>query len=711
MMLALGSLPIVVEQDVVTARQRARDVARAQGFEAQDQARVSTAVSEIARNALRHARDGRCEFWLDAVGAPQALVIRIHDHGPGMADADADAVTAGHLRSPTPMGVGLAGAQRLVDACDIRTRPTGTEVTLRKALPQHAPALGPSEARRIAVTVGERSSSNPYDELRAQHRDLLQALADLRERQEELLRLNRELEDTNRGVVALYAELDEKADHLRRADEMKTRFLSNMSHEFRTPLNSIRALSGLLLDRVDGPLTGEQETQVGYIRKAAEDLSALVEDLLDIAKIEAGRIEVHATVVSVPNLFSALRGMLRPLLVAEAVKLRFDTPDDLPLLLTDEAKLSQILRNFISNALKFTERGEVRVEASHEAADGIVRFAVHDTGIGIAAEHLEAIFEEFVQVHGPLQRRVKGTGLGLPLCRRLATLLGGRVGVTSEPGLGSCFTLELPLRGASATTPAGVPVSITPAPEPWRIPVLVVEDQPELLLHYERMLRRSAYQPVPARTVAEARAAVQRARPAAIVLDIRLEGEDSWPWLRELKAAAETCDIPVIVVSNAADPAMANAVGADACLAKPIDRGHLLSELDRLLGSRVLVIEDDEATRYTLRRLLDTARYRVLEAGDGRTGLHAARCGHPELILLDLGLPDVDGVDVLAQLEADEATRDIPVVIATARDLTVQEHSALRSRSRGVLTKRELEDNVVATVSAALAPATSPRLP
>ena len=192
----------------------------------------------------------------------------------------------------------------------------------------------------------------------------MRTLDELRQRQEELARLNRELEDTNRGVVALYAELDERADHLRRADEVKTRFLSNMTHEFRTPLNSILALTRLLLDRVDGELTPEQERQVYFIRKSAENLSELVNDLLDLAKVEAGKIVVRPAEFEVRNLFGALRGMLRPLLLNTSVNLVFEEPDGIPPLHTDEGKVSQILRNFISNALKFTEQGEVRVSGA-----------------------------------------------------------------------------------------------------------------------------------------------------------------------------------------------------------------------------------------------------------------------------------------------------------------------------------------------------------
>jgi len=268
----------------------------------------------------------------------------------------------------------------------------------------------------------------------------------LRQRQEELERVNQALEDINRGMVTLYAELDAKAKELRRADEMKTRFLSNMSHELRTPLNSIFALSSLLLDRADGELTSEQEKQVDFIRKEADSLLELVNDLLDSAKIQAGKAEVHPLEFEAANLFSALRGMLRALLINEAVRLVFEEPEGVPLLYGDEAKVSQILRNFISNALKFTERGEVRVSTRYDERSGMVTFSVSDTGMGIAPQDQGRIFEEFTQLENPAQSQFKGTGLGLPLCRKLAQLLGGQIDLESELGVGSKFSLTLPLR-------------------------------------------------------------------------------------------------------------------------------------------------------------------------------------------------------------------------------------------------------------------------
>ncbi|HYW10645.1 MAG TPA: ATP-binding protein [Longimicrobium sp.] len=281
------------------------------------------------------------------------------------------------------------------------------------------------------------------EELQRQNAELVAALAEARSRQEELARLNQELEDTNRGVVALYAELDGRVEQLRRDSALRAQFMSYMSHEFRTPLDSILALSGLLLNRVDGELTDEQEKQVGYVRRSARDLLNLVDDLLDTARVDAGKVAVHPGPFTVPELFNALRATLRPLLSGETTQLVFDEADTLPPLLTDEAKVAQVLRNLVSNALKFTEAGEVRVSAREESP-GTVVFAVADTGVGIAEEDQARIFEDFAQVDGNIQRRRKGTGLGLPLSRKLAELLGGTLSLQSRPDRGSVFTLTLP---------------------------------------------------------------------------------------------------------------------------------------------------------------------------------------------------------------------------------------------------------------------------
>ncbi|MBD8706164.1 MULTISPECIES: sensor histidine kinase [Pseudomonas] len=263
--------------------------------------------------------------------------------------------------------------------------------------------------------------------------------------------LRAELDETNQGVLALYGELDMQAEQLRQASDLKSRFLAYMSHEFRTPLGSILSIASLLSDELDGTLSPEQHKQVAFVSNAARELSDMVDDLLDLAKIEAGRISISPAWFDMFDLFSALRGMFRPIVDTSAVDLIFEEPAGLPRLYTDDQKLGQILRNFISNSLKFTQRGEVRVSARLESEDSI-RFAVTDTGIGIPQELHGALFEDFIQVDSPLQKRLRGTGLGLSLCKRFAELLGGHVGVESEPGVGSTFYVVIPL--ALAQEPA-----------------------------------------------------------------------------------------------------------------------------------------------------------------------------------------------------------------------------------------------------------------
>jgi signal transduction histidine kinase/ActR/RegA family two-component response regulator len=581
------------EYDVVAARQRARQIAVLLGFNNQDQVRIATAVSEIARNAFRYAGSGSVEFFIETT-ASSALQIVVRDSGPGIDNLQE--ILDGHYQSATGLGMGIIGTMRLMDDFHIDTNTGGTAVTLIKILPP----LFMGDRQRLeefATELAAQAPANAMAEVQLQNQELLQTMADLRGRQEELVNLTRELEDTNRGVVALYAELDEKAGHLRRADEMKSRFLSNMSHEFRTPVGSIRALAQLLLDRVDGELTEEQEKQVRFIQNAAVDLAELVNDLLDLAKIEAGKIEVRPQRFSVAEMFSALRGMLRPLLISERLDLTFDIPEPLDPLLADEGKISQILRNFISNALKFTEAGSIRVEARTEADGQWLRFSVTDTGIGIASEDIQIIFEEFSQLENPLQRHVKGTGLGLPLCRRLAELLGGRVEVQSSPGAGSTFSLLLPYSREPVTSTQDLPLPANTAGSVGKgaaapaatIPVLVVEDHYPTRLLYEKFMQNTRYRPLCAANLDEAEQLWRNMKPRAVLLDIMLEGEESWPWLTRLKRNPANNTVPVIVVSELAEKQKGMALGADFYYVKPLLREDLLGALKHLIGP-------DEAT-------------------------------------------------------------------------------------------------------------------
>jgi signal transduction histidine kinase len=430
------------EQDVVQVRQRARQVSQLLGFSQQDQVRIATAVSEVARGACCRRLGARALFALREVDGRANLEVAISCGAGPLRDAAGPAGEG----AQAPYDLAIVSAHRLMDGCSVDNIPDGAStVTMRKVLPPQEP-VSAGRLAEIGAMLAASPAATTLHEVQQQNQELMATLAELRERQEDLMSLTRELEDTNRGIVALYAEIEDKAERLRRADEMKSRFLSNTSHELRTPLSSIRALAKLLLDRMDGELSAEQERQVQFIATAANDLSDLVNDLLDLAKIEAGKVEVHRAPVVVDNLFRALKGMLRPLVEEARVELLFEPSDLVEPFDSDEGKISQILRNFISNALKFTEHGSVRVSATLDARSGTIAFAVADTGIGIGAGNLQLIFEEFSQIEHPLQRHSKGTGLGLPLCRKLAYLLGGRVDVESTVGAGSTFTLTLPHR-------------------------------------------------------------------------------------------------------------------------------------------------------------------------------------------------------------------------------------------------------------------------
>ena len=700
MSLPIDRLPLHHERDVGVARQRARDIARLIGFDRQDQARIAAAVSEIARNAVCYGKGGNVEYELEGERPPQILMVRISDHGPGIPDLQR--VFDGRRDATGRRGRGIAGARRLMDQCQIASGTEGTVVVMKKLLDSRAAPVTASDLDRIRAALSQSGVTEPIDELRQQQRDLMMALTEAREHRDRLAELNRELEDTNRGVVALYAELDEKADALRHADAMKSRFLSNMSHEFRTPLNSIRALTRFLLERVDGPLAEEQERQVRLIGRATDDLSNLVEDLLDLARIEAGKLEVRASEFSVQELFSTLRGMLRPLLQDDDVVLRFEPPSGIPPLCHDEAKLSQILRNFVSNALKFTERGSIVVSASLTNDESGVEFWVEDTGIGIAPEDQERIFDEFVQVRGPLQARAKGTGLGLPLCRRLATLLGGGVRVASAPGVGSRFSLSLPIRYAESPPLPDRPPE-APPPEQWRIPVLVVDDEHDVRGFYESLLKQTPFRCIHASTLHQATSAVVRERPAAVILDILLQREDAWRWLAEIKGNRDLEHMPLLVVTTAAEERKALALGANDFIRKPADPVQLLDRLDAATASRVLLIEDDATTRYAISKLLRTAAFVVSEAANGEEGMRAAEALRPRAILLDLGLPDIDGFAMLDRLCASATAGDVAIVVGTARDLTGVERRRLDARAFAVLSKREMMTDIVATVAAAVA--------
>ena len=538
------------------------------------------------------------------------------------------------------------------------------------------------------VTVRQLNES--FDEVLSLNRELARRRKELASKNDELTQAYDELDESHRGVRSLHAELEEKADSLRRASDVKSRVVANVSHEFRTPLHTILGLSKLLLEANDGPLTSEQMKQIRFIRTSAEELSQMVNDLLDLSKAEAGRGALRIERFNATDLFASLRGMMKPLLDdTQPVTLEFVPPSAELELETDQGKLAQIIRNLVSNALKFTERGSVTI--SVERSNGVARFFVKDSGIGIAEEHYDRIFEEFGQIDSPLQSKTKGTGLGLPLSRKLAELLSGTLRVESKQGEGSTFIVELPISHPEAHELA----TLEKRPlDPLRDPVLVVEDDRKTIFVYERFLSLAGFQVLPARHVTHARKLLETVRPAAIVLDVRLEGETTWEFLGALKADPKTRDIPVLVVTVTNKEQKARALGADEFWLKPVDQDRLLRKLRSLAkaGARakVLVIDDDERARYLVTKFLADSPYQVLQASTGPEGVRAAQVHVPQVILLDFLLEDMTAFDVLDELKADPRTRNIPVVIVTSHTLDSGDVKRLASQSEAILAKDKL---------------------
>jgi signal transduction histidine kinase/CheY-like chemotaxis protein len=506
---------------------------------------------------------------------------------------------------------------------------------------------------------------------------------------QQLAHARKELADSAKGVMSLHAELADKAETLHRTSEVRTRVIANVSHEFRTPLHTILALSKLLLDEIDGPVNGEQAKQLRFIRSSAEELMHLVNDLLDLSKAEAGKLLLRPRRFTIQDLFQILRGTMRPVVEQIAgVELCFDEPASTIELDTDDGKLSQIMRNLISNAGKFTPGGEIHVGAT---VDGeLVRLYVKDDGIGIAPEHHEQIFEEFSQVDHALQGKVKGSGLGLALSRRFAELLGGTLTVDSELGRGATFTVEIP----RVHPEVGAMDVIEQRPlDPERAPVLVVEDDRKTIFIYEKYLALAGFQVVPARNIGDARRLLETTTPAAIVLDIMLEGETSWDFLAQIKRDPRTRDIPVLVVTVTNKEQKARALGADEFWLKPIDQDRLLRKLKSLAPvtpARVLAIDDDEAARYLLRRYLERTPYTLYEACGSEDGLAIAREQRPNVILLDFFLEDETAFDILDELKGDPRTRGIPVIVITSHVLGADERQRLAADTTAILSKETL---------------------
>ena len=507
-------LPINTSTDVLAARQRVRDAAARFGFDQFDQVQLATGISEVGRELVA-AGGGELEFSISPA-RPRRLVISAKCVGAG---------------DPALGLAGVAAARRLIGPAIGRDADDGGW-NFSRVLPPSARL----EDGLKALSAGPR---DPYSELHEQDAELLRLHEELRGRDAELESVSRELEETNRGVLALYAELDDKAESVRQISDERARFLSNVTHELRTPLSSITALCRLLLTDTGVGLADEQGKQIAYIQKSAQDLLDFVSDLLDLAKVGAGKVGVRAAPFELGDVLTALRGMFRPLSADANIPVIFEL-SPVPTMDTDEHKVSQILRNLISNALKFTERGEIRVSTAHDPATDEVIITVADTGIGIAEGDLDGIFDEFVQVETRRGRRERSSGLGLPLSRKLAQLMGGSITVESQLGTGSKFRLRIPRiysKRAGQARPAMNGNGY----------VLVVDDDPVSRYVAKEELERVGWRVVEA---ADGETALMLAREdecRAIVLDLMMPGTTGIDVLQRLGEHPKTAAIPVVI--------------------------------------------------------------------------------------------------------------------------------------------------------------------
>lgn len=431
------SLSIGKQSRLLTVRNKIRTVLDYLEVPRREQNRLIIALSELMRNTIQYAKSGELTLSVVRDRSGPAVSFSLSDRGPGIPHLNE--ILQGAYRFPPGRGLGILSAKRLLDELEMQT-------TLGKG----AQALGRMHVGYLNEQVLSEDRLARQQEMLAQQPDIEELVTTLREKEQLIEQLNKELSVTNEGIIALYREIDEKSIELSRANQMKSAFLANMSHELRTPLNSILALSQILLDRVDGDLTGEQEKQVGMIQASGEQLLQLINDILDFSGIEAGKVRIEKMWIDLPKIAQEAIRSIEPLAQKKAISLQLVLPDSFPPVFADEGRVRQILLNLLSNAVKFTHSGSILVTLALPVdGDQEIAVSVQDTGIGIARKHLVYIFEPFHQIDSTPARKYGGTGLGLSICKQLVELMGGRIWANSNPGEGSTFTFTLPVAETS----------------------------------------------------------------------------------------------------------------------------------------------------------------------------------------------------------------------------------------------------------------------
>ena len=527
----------------------------------------------------------------------------------------------------------------------------------------------------------------------------LSAGQEIRLMAEEMKLKNIELKSQAEELYQQNLQLDLKKREVEEANRMKSEFVSNMSHELRTPLNSVIALSRVLLMQAKEKISKEEVNYLEVIERNGKHLLGLINDILDLSKIEAGKSDVRAKLFSLSSLIENICENLEAIAEEKGISIKHYIDEDVNHIESDELMVHKVLENLIGNALKFTEEGTVTVSARKENEKLII--SVTDTGIGISKENLSHIFEEFRQVDGTASRKYEGTGLGLAIAYKTSQILGGTISVTSTPGRGSSFTLILPIKWSHKSLPENREFSPSFIDFPYeenKKTILVVDDDPTILGKISGFLSTEGYSVITASHGKEALKLAREYVPYAITLDLLMPEMDGFEVLEKLKRTPETSHIPVIVISVTDESQTAYALGAAGYITKPVEEKRLIGEIYKVMDfmpELVMVVDDNEIDRLHVSKILEEKNIKICEAETGKDCIELLKEKDPDILILDLMMPEMDGFKVLENLRGREGTKKLPVIVVTAKDLTEKEKLMLSENVSSVMAKSSLEPYIL----------------
>jgi len=601
----LGKIYIKIDRDILSVRHAVKTITKHLGFDYLDTVRIATAASELTRNIQEHADSGFVRFEVITKNKKTGIRLVFQDKGKGIRDIDK--VLREDYQSAVGMGVGLRGAKQLMDVFEIQSEAgKGTKITIIKWL-KSGKSISQDKLKEIQQEFSLVIKESDVKELKSQNRELIDVLEIVRKKNNQLALLNKELKKTNNGTLLLYQEIDKKNKELDLESERKSQFMRSLSHETRTPINSIISLINLLSGQKDGPLNDEQLLQTKMIKENAEYLLNLINDLLDLSKIEEGYVEYSISKISIEDLLYHVKSVLSPLAEEKGLKLKFKVSRKLPQIETDKKYLIQVLINIVGNSIKFTDRGSVELQIGLIEIEGqpFFEFRTMDTGIGIPNDKFGLIFQQFQRIYSRDDIR-KGSGLGLPIAKSIIENLGGRISVTSREGVGSTFVFTIPV-----TNPSLQKKQITEEKEEKQIEtfkedaILIVEDDREVAALLKNTLNKEGYKTYNAYNSEKAIYLIKKYKFFVVYLDLLLPKEsDGWKVLKAIKHNVKYKNTPVVVVTILHDvKEKAYSLGADGFFEKPINMDELLAEFNNYKKVQklesILLIDDEKAVQHT----------------------------------------------------------------------------------------------------------------